>query len=226
MVSLFGRFRELPGVGTIPFGCERDRLISGETCSFHLDFVAIRTPRASDDDAGERVIKDYARADGVFSLRERHRKSKKEPSETMKSLHEAACATAAELTAAAGTAEEAFEPNDPVLPSTASASDEQDTSVGRRSRALEKLTAARSFRDRVAALRCNSQILAGAQGQEPDDRERFVGAYGTILDPDDYLEEGDDKAWHGVGEEAFLLKAIEGKKHIEVAGDCAFRKQI
>ena len=84
----------------------------------------------------------------------------------------------------------------------------------KRSSALEKLELQRTLADQVLMAKKNKHSAELAKLALPD-TTRFDVEFPTLRDQKaDYLEDGDARAWHGLGDNAFLVEKIVGHQTI------------
>ena len=267
------RYVEIPDVAQIPFGCERDRLLSSDTCDFHLKFVGRRTPKVDDATSDAKDVKDYCRADGLADAINRRAARKEQARGDAKAASVAASLTSGAYTheteqtvdgsaagstvlqsgprAAIGSSVSDTATAQPVT-STARAvaakrkrglahalttndvdedDDEEpskrkqrrkvdvaiDNLVARRAKrslALEKLELSRTLTDQVLMVK-NSKHAAEQSKLAMSDTSRFEVEFPTLRgEKVDFLEEGGARAWHGLGDNAFLVEKIVGRQTI------------
>jgi hypothetical protein len=220
------RFRVLDPYGRVPYGCEKRRLPTTDACRRCLRFVGRRTPLPDDGDLapGERTIPDYGRADGlqmVAAMARRLVEIKRATgggASSTSQLEADIIAAAEKLAPKQGKAKKQSREVDELLKNAESmpsssrrTSTNGDQSALERTNTIEKLERDRSFRDVIAHIEGSTsqrekELLA------MDDTERFVATYGGYLHPSSYLEMGKEKAWYGLGPNAFTLDSIVGKE--------------
>lgn len=236
------RFWSLHPVASIPAGCDNRRMQTTDYCRQHLKFLGRRKSQVWDATDPDRIIPDFARADGLSHAR----------------------AVAEALTQAAGESESSSVDVDALTSllerdakslsvaltglgargkGRASGGRRGSRSGGRRgggggtsasvetqgastassemapsasSSSTAKLADARAFRDLVAAIEKRSLLLdkkaTAADEADGTDEALFGRYFGGYLVSAEHLDGG--KAFHGLGDDAFVVEKIVGKREV------------
>ena len=81
-----------------------------------------------------------------------------------------------------------------------------------RSEAFAKLQAHRTMQDVVVQVN-KATMARDQQRSSMDDESRLLDTFGGLLDSDEYLEPA-KRAWYGLGDDAYLVEKITGKKTV------------
>ena len=177
------RYVEIPDVAQIPYGCERNRIGTSDSCDYHLQFVGRRAPREDDLTSDARDLKDYCRADALQHAvlqRAQRRKARAK----LAGRKSSAAATAAVLTAAAYT--------DAGCSSSASAG--EPSAAGPAVAAAPAAAAAAAAPAAAAAAAAPAAAESAARAAVLAKRKRGVGLAQTLgKDFDEELEEEDSE---------------------------------